>query len=100
MIETPVKPNRPAMIDTTRKISAHFRIVIARSRSVAASLASNSGFEFAVSTSGDATGSTQKGRQLLAAPSASAYLPTLPGKPGWAGSSPGRPLGDAPVPIV
>jgi hypothetical protein len=26
------------------------------------------------------------------------YRPTFPGKPGCAGSSPGKPLGDAPVP--
>jgi hypothetical protein len=29
-----------------------------------------------------------------------AYWPTFPGKPGCAGSSPGKPLGAAPVPIV
>jgi hypothetical protein len=28
------------------------------------------------------------------------YWPTFPGKPGWAGSSPGKPLGAAPVPII
>src|SRR5215211_3742654 len=28
------------------------------------------------------------------------HLPTLAGKPGWAGSSPGSPLGAAPVPMM
>src|SRR3954447_18882936 len=35
--DIPVKPRMPAMIDTTKKISAHFRIVIAAPPALAAS---------------------------------------------------------------
>src|SRR3979411_1377229 len=95
--EMPVKPSTPATIDTSKKISAHFRIVIARSFSVGRS--TRGLVKIADLTASEGTGSRNDKGPLRRRLTGIDYRPTFPGKPGCAGSSPGKPLGDAPGPM-
>src|SRR5260370_1041255 len=96
----PVKPRRPATIEIRKKSSAHLRIVIARSFGIPPpdrrryrNRESNFGRWDWFPVPGEGRGAFDC-RPLTDVN----YCPTFAGKPGWAGSSPGRPLGNAPVP--
>src|SRR5260370_20545669 len=89
----------PATIDTRKKISAHFRIVIAHSCSLCAADRRPHRNRW---PNCDRWNWFHRGSGLLRVAAWNDFnqWPTIPGKPGWAGSLSGRPLGNVPMPSV
>jgi hypothetical protein len=88
----PVKPNKPAIIDTTRKISAHLSNVIALFSSYSAGV-----------TAGDDASSKAAAGELIAARfilQAFLYRSMRPEEPGGMASSSRMPFGEMPVPVT